>query len=116
MRQNWTNVIDQATGDPIEALAAWFDPSRTGAGLSVIKTYLLLAAHGALNIGAAFLFWPVALAVCELWWRRRSAGVPSRFAWTRTRRSTSCPARRSPGWGRPPTSRQSALFPSIYGD
>jgi hypothetical protein len=58
---------------PIEALAAWFDPSRTGAGLTMIKTYAGLAAHGLLNIGAAFLFWPVALAVFELWWRRGSA-------------------------------------------
>jgi hypothetical protein len=57
---------------PIEALAAWFDPSRTGAGLTLLKTYALLAAHLVLNIGAAFLFWPVALAVWELWWRRRS--------------------------------------------
>ena len=30
------------------------------------------AAHGALNIGAVFLFWPVALALMELWIRRRS--------------------------------------------
>ncbi|MGI9145378.1 MAG: hypothetical protein ACR2IK_02325 [Chloroflexota bacterium] len=51
---------------PAEALAAWFDPARTGQGLSVFKAYVLLAAHGALNIGAAFLFWPVVLAVCEL--------------------------------------------------
>jgi hypothetical protein len=58
---------------PIEALVAWFDPARTGVGVSLIKTYALLAAHGALNIGAAFLFWPVALAAGELWWRRRSA-------------------------------------------
>jgi hypothetical protein len=57
---------------PIEALAAWFDPARTGAGLTLLKTYALLAAHGLLNIGAAFLFWPVALAVFELWWRKRS--------------------------------------------
>ncbi len=57
---------------PIEALLAWFDPSRTGEGLSKLKAYALLGAHGALNIGAAFLFWPVALAVLELWWRRRS--------------------------------------------
>jgi len=57
---------------PLEALLAWFDPSRTGAGLSMIKGYLFLAAHGALNIGAAFLFWPVLLACVELWMRRRT--------------------------------------------
>ena len=58
---------------PIEALMAWFDPSRTGATvISKLKAYALLAAHGALNIGAAFLFWPVALAAWELWLRRRS--------------------------------------------
>jgi hypothetical protein len=57
---------------PLEALAAWFDPVRTGQGLAKLKAYALLAAHGALNIGAAFLFWPVLLAVIELWHRRRS--------------------------------------------
>jgi hypothetical protein len=57
---------------PIEALLAWFDPARTGEGFSKAKAYALLAAHGALNIGAAFLFWPVLLALLELWWRRRS--------------------------------------------
>jgi hypothetical protein len=58
---------------PIEALQAWFDPSRMGTTmLSKLKAYALLAAHGALNIGAAFLFWPVALAAWELWLRRRS--------------------------------------------
>ncbi|MCA1644800.1 MAG: hypothetical protein LC797_04770 [Chloroflexi bacterium] len=57
---------------PAEALAAWFDAARTGAGMARVKAYVLLAAHGALNIGAAFLFWPVALAVWELWCRRRS--------------------------------------------
>jgi hypothetical protein len=58
---------------PIEALMAWFDASRTGDTLiSKLKAYVLLAAHGALNIGAAFLFWPVALAAWELWLRRRS--------------------------------------------
>jgi hypothetical protein len=52
---------------PAEALAAWFDPARLGdtAG-SKIKAYALLAGHGLLNIGTAFLFWPVALAVWEL--------------------------------------------------
>jgi hypothetical protein len=58
---------------PAEALAAWFDSARTGEGLSKIKGYALLAGHGALNVGAAFLFWPVLLAVWELWCRRRSA-------------------------------------------
>jgi hypothetical protein len=58
---------------PIEALYAWFDPARTGAGIAMLKSYVLLAAHGVLNIGAAFLFWPVALAAWELWCRRRSA-------------------------------------------
>jgi hypothetical protein len=58
---------------PAEALAAWFDSARTGEGLSKIKGYALLAAHGVLNIGAAFLFWPVLLAIWELWCRRRSA-------------------------------------------
>jgi hypothetical protein len=59
---------------PIEALMAWLDPSRTGDTLvSKLKAYLLLAAHGALNIGAAFLFWPVILAAWELWMRRRSS-------------------------------------------
>jgi hypothetical protein len=58
---------------PAEALAAWFDSARTGAGFfSRLKAYVLLAAHGALNIGAVFLFWPVALAAWELWCRRRS--------------------------------------------
>jgi hypothetical protein len=51
---------------PAEALAAWFDAARTGEGLGKVKAYVLLAAHGVLNIGAAFLFWPVALAVVEL--------------------------------------------------
>jgi hypothetical protein len=51
---------------PAEALAAWFDPARMGQGLSMVKAYALLAAHGLLNIGAAFLFWPVLLAVFEL--------------------------------------------------
>jgi len=58
---------------PIEALMAWFDAARTGEGLSRGKGYLLLAAHGALNIGAVFLFWPVLLAIGELWCRRRAS-------------------------------------------
>jgi hypothetical protein len=57
---------------PIEALAAWFDAARTGEGLARVKGYALLAAHGALNIGAVFLFWPVLLAIWEVWSRRRS--------------------------------------------
>jgi hypothetical protein len=57
---------------PAEALAAWFDSARIGEGLSKIKGYALLAGHGLLNIGAAFLFWPVLLAAWELWRRRRS--------------------------------------------
>jgi hypothetical protein len=61
---------------PIEALMAWFDPARTGEGLGKIKALALLAGHGALNIGAAFLFWPVALALWELWQRRRSPEAP----------------------------------------
>jgi hypothetical protein len=62
---------------PAEALAAWLDPSRTGEGLARLKSYVLLAAHGALNIGAAFLFWPVVLAAVELFMliRHRSAEV-----------------------------------------
>jgi hypothetical protein len=58
---------------PLEALAAWFDAARTGEGLARIKAYLFLAAHGALNIGAVFMFWPLLLALGELWCRRRSA-------------------------------------------
>jgi hypothetical protein len=57
---------------PAEALAAWFDSARTGEGVAKLKGYLLLATHGALNIGAAFLFWPVVLAAWELWCRRGS--------------------------------------------
>ena len=57
---------------PIEALAAWFDTSRMGSGLSLLKSSALLAAHGALNIGAVFMFWPVVLAGWELWCRRRA--------------------------------------------
>jgi hypothetical protein len=65
----------QNEGHPLEALLAWFDPSRTGEGLARIRAYAFLAAHGALNIGAAFLFWPVMLAIVELWFRRRSPEV-----------------------------------------
>jgi hypothetical protein len=57
---------------PMEAFLAWFDPARTGEGVARLKAYLFLAVHGALNIGAAFLFWPVLLAIAELWFRRRS--------------------------------------------
>lgn len=58
---------------PLEALFAWFDSERTGEGLSRIKGYAFLALHGALNIGSAFLLWPVLLAGIELWFRRRSS-------------------------------------------
>jgi hypothetical protein len=52
---------------PSEALAAWFDPARLGDSVaSKLKAYVLLAAHGLLNIGTAFLFWPVLLALLEL--------------------------------------------------
>jgi hypothetical protein len=51
---------------PAEALAAWFYSARTGEGVVRLKAYALLAAHGLLNIGAAFLFWPVALGIYEL--------------------------------------------------
>ena len=57
---------------PIEALLAWFDPTRTGEGLARLKGYALLAAHGVLNIGAVFLFWPLPFALWELWCRRRT--------------------------------------------
>jgi hypothetical protein len=57
---------------PIEALMAWFDSARTGEGLARIKGYALLAAHGALNIGAVFMFWPLPIAAWELWCRRRT--------------------------------------------
>src|SRR5262249_50469631 len=57
---------------PLEALQAWFDSARTGEGLSRLRTYAFLAAHGALNVGSVFLFWPVVLACVELWLRRRS--------------------------------------------
>ena len=61
---------------PIEALLAWFDPSRTGEGLARLKGYALLGAHGGLNIGAVFLFWPLPFAVWELWHRRRTPEAP----------------------------------------
>jgi hypothetical protein len=57
---------------PTEALLAWVDNARTGDLLTRVRAYAALVAHGALNIGAAFLFWPVALAMWELWARRRS--------------------------------------------
>jgi len=61
---------------PTEALLAWFDDARTGTGIvDKLKGYALLAAHGALNIGAAFVFWPVLVAAWELWQRRRSSDV-----------------------------------------
>jgi 4-amino-4-deoxy-L-arabinose transferase-like glycosyltransferase len=58
---------------PVEALLAWFDTARVGLGpLDRLKGYAFLTAHGLLNIGAVFLFWPLALAMWELWQRRRS--------------------------------------------
>jgi len=57
---------------PLEALLAWFDSAKTGEGLARIKAYMFLAAHGALNVGAAFLFWPLVLACIELWKLRRT--------------------------------------------
>jgi hypothetical protein len=51
---------------PLEALAAWLDPSRVGTGVSVIEGYLQLVGHGLLNIVTAFLLWPVLLAALEL--------------------------------------------------
>ncbi len=56
---------------PIEALQAWLDTTRVGSGPRVILGYAALAAHGLLNIGAAFLFWPLLVATWELWQRRR---------------------------------------------
>jgi hypothetical protein len=59
---------------PLEALLAWFDPSRIGDGfVAKIKGYTFLVAHGALNIVSVFLFWPLLPAAWELWLRRRSA-------------------------------------------
>lgn len=61
---------------PIEALQAWFDPSRVGNGIvASIKGYAFLAAHGALNVGAVFLFWPLLPAAWELWCRRTTSEV-----------------------------------------
>jgi hypothetical protein len=57
---------------PVEALVAWVDQARLGSGLAMLEGYLALVAHGLLNIGAVFLFWPVALAAWELWMRRRT--------------------------------------------
>ena len=58
---------------PMEALLAWFDTARVGLGpLDKVKGYAFLAAHGLLNIATVFLFWPVGLAVWELWRRRGS--------------------------------------------
>lgn len=58
---------------PMEALLAWFDTARVGVGpVDKIKGYAFLAAHGLLNILTVFLFWPLGLAVWELWQRRRS--------------------------------------------
>jgi hypothetical protein len=58
---------------PIEALYAWFDTARVGEGLlGKLKGYASLIAHGALNIAAVFMLWPLLLAGWELWQRRRS--------------------------------------------
>jgi hypothetical protein len=58
---------------PMEALLAWFDTARVGLSpLDKVKGYAFLAAHGLLNIAAVFLFWPLGLALWELWQRRRS--------------------------------------------
>jgi hypothetical protein len=58
---------------PMEALLAWFDTARVGVGpVDKIKGYAFLAAHGLLNILTVFLFWPLGLAVWELWQRHRS--------------------------------------------
>lgn len=58
---------------PLEALLAWFDPSRIGDGVvAKLKGYTFLVAHGALNIGAVFLFWPLIPAAWELWCRRNT--------------------------------------------
>jgi len=57
---------------PAEALAAWLQFAQTGDFVGRIRALGALAAHGALNIGAAFLFWPVLLALYELWQQRRS--------------------------------------------
>ncbi len=56
----------------LPAFVVAYGDARTGTGvLAKIKGYLMLAGHGALNIGAAFMFWPVLLAIWELWQRRR---------------------------------------------
>ena len=57
---------------PGEALAAWFDASRLESIDVAVRAYSFLAAHVALNIGAAFMFLPVLLAAWELWHLRRS--------------------------------------------
>ena len=57
---------------PTEALFAWFASIQLNDLPGTLRAYAALAAHGALNIGAAFLFVPVALAAWELWLRRRA--------------------------------------------
>jgi hypothetical protein len=58
---------------PMEALLAWFDTARVGAGVvDKLKGYAFLLAHGLLNIATVFLFWPLGLGAWELWQRRRS--------------------------------------------
>jgi len=62
----------QNEAHPMEALLAWFDTARVGSGLGLLNGYALLAAHGLLNIGAVFMFWPLAFAGWELWKRRHT--------------------------------------------
>ena len=62
---------------PAEALAAWLQLLGSGSVLGIARQTAALAIHGVLNVGAAFLFWPIALAAYELWHQRRS----SQLAW-----------------------------------
>jgi hypothetical protein len=57
---------------PAEALAAWLQLLRGGDLITVARSSAALAAHGVLNVGAAFLFWPILLAGYELWHQRKS--------------------------------------------
>jgi hypothetical protein len=57
---------------PMEALLGWLDVQRVGSGLRMIGGYAALAAHGLLNMGAAFMFWPLGVAAWEFWHRRRT--------------------------------------------
>lgn len=56
----------QNEAHPSEALVAWLSPARIGQGVGAIRGLAVLAAHGVLNVLAAFLFWPVVLACVEL--------------------------------------------------